>query len=301
MPVISTGTHPKALWPGVHAWFGMEYDKHEPQWPALFEELTSEKRYEEEVEQIGFGMASVKPEGEALTYDSTSQGYTARYVHITYATGYMVTQEEIDDVLYEEVSKRRAPDLAFSMRQTEEYVHANVYNRAFNTNYTGGDAKALCVADHPTFTGSQSNVLTGADLSEAAIEDGLVAVSNATDSRGRKINLMGQSLHVSTADIFDAQRILKSVGQNDTANNAINAIKSMGLLPGGAKVNNYFSSTSAWFIRTNARRGLQHFTRKAAVFDQDNDFDTKNAKAAVVARWSQGWTDWRGVWGNPGV
>lgn len=301
MAVITSGTHPKALWPGVRAWFGLEYDKHSPQWPALFDELTSEKRYEEEVEQIGFGMATIKPEGEPLAYDASAQGYISRYTHVTYATGYMVTKEERDDNLYEEVSRRRAPDLAFAMRQTEEYVHANVYNRAFNTNFLGGDSKALCVSDHPTYTGNQTNVLTGADLSEAAIEDALILISNMTDSRGRKINLMGQSLHISTSDVFEAQRILKSVGQNDTANNAVNAIKSLGLLPGGAVVNNYFTSTSAWFIRTNARRGIQHFTRQKADFDQDNDFDTKNAKAAVIARWSQGWSDWRGVVGNPGV
>lgn len=301
MPVINSGTHPKSKWPGVKAWFGLEYDKHEPQWPDLFEQETSDKRYEEEVEQIGFGMATIKPEGEPLTYDVTAQGYVARYYHVAYANGYMVTHEEMKDNLYEEVSKRRAPDLAFSMRQTEEYVHANVYNRAFTAGYTGGDSKVLCASDHPTIYGDQSNVLTGADLSEAAIEDALVAISLATDARGRKINIKGQSLHISAADQFEAARILKSVQQNDTANNSINAIKSLGMLPKGAMVNQYFTSTSAWFIRTNVRRGMRHFTREEVLFDQDNDFDTKNAKAAVYARWSQGWSDWRGVWGNPGV
>ncbi len=301
MPVINTGTHPKALWPGVKSWFGLEYDRHDPQWPELFEQDTSEKRYEEEVENVGFGMATVKPEGEALAYDSTSQGYVSRYTHVAYAIGYMVTHEEMKDNLYEEVSRRRAPDLAFAMRQTEEWTHANVYNRAFSSTYTGGDTKALCASDHPSLYGSQSNLLTAADLSEVAIEDALTAIGNAVDGRGRKINLKGMTLHISTSDQFEAARILKSVQQNDTANNAINAIKAMGMLPGGAKVNNYFTSTTAWFIRTNVRRGMRHFTREAASFDQDNDFDTKNAKAAVYARWSQGWSDWRGVWGNQGA
>jgi hypothetical protein len=299
--IINTGTHPKALWPGVKAWFGLEYDKHSPQWPDLFEQETSDKKYEEEVEQIGFGMATVKPEGESITYDSASQGYTARYTHVAYASGYMVTHEERKDNLYEAVSRRRAPDLAFSMRQTEEYVHANVYNRAFTSGYTGGDGVILCSASHPTVYGLQSNLLTSADLSETAIEDALTQIGNAVDARGRKINLQGQTLHVSTSDQFEAARIMKSVLQNDTANNAINVIKAMGLLPGGVKVNNYFTSTSAWFIRTNARRGMRHFTREAVMFDQDNDFDTKNAKASVYARWSQGWSDWRGVYGNAGV
>ncbi len=301
MPVINTGTHPKALWPGVKSWFGLEYDRHEPQWPALFEQENSEKRYEEEVESVGFGMATVKPEGEALAYDTSSQGYVSRYTHVAYAIGYMVTHEEQKDNLYAEVSRRRAPDLAFAMRQTEEWTHANVYNRAFSSTYTGGDGKSLCASDHPTLYGSQSNLLTAADLSETAIEDALTAIGNAVDARGRKINLKGMTLHISTSDQFEAARILKSVQQNDTANNAINAIKAMGMLPGGAIVNNYFTSTTAWFIRTNARRGMRHFTREAASFDQDNDFDTKNAKAAVYARWSQGWSDWRGVWGNQGA
>lgn len=301
MPVINSGTHPKALWPGVKSWFGMEYDRHDPQWPDLFEQDTSEKRYEEEVENVGFGMATVKPEGEALAYDTTSQGYVSRYTHVAYAIGYMVTHEEMKDNLYEEVSRRRAPDLAFAMRQTEEWTHANVYNRAFSGSYTGGDSKSLCASDHPSLYGSQSNLLTAADLSEVAIEDALTAIGNAVDGRGRKINLKGLTLHISTSDQFEAARILKSVQQNDTANNAINAIKAMGMLPGGAKVNNYFTSTTAWFIRTNVRRGMRHFTREAASFDQDNDFDTKNAKAAVYARWSQGWSDWRGVWGNQGA
>jgi hypothetical protein len=301
MTVITSSAHPKAKWPGIKAFFGLEYDRHSPEWPDLFEEETSDKKYEEEVEQIGFGMAVIKPEGEGITYDSNSQGYVSRYVHVVYASGYIVTEEELDDNLYEEVSRRRAPDLAFAMRQTEERVHANVYNRAFNTSYTGGDAKALCVSDHPTHVGSQSNVATGADLSEVAIEDMCIQIMNALDSRGRTINLMAQSLHTSTADYFEAVRILKSVQQNDTANNAINALKATGMIPQGAKVNHYFTSTSAWFVRTNARRGMRHFTRKAVVFDQDNDFDTKNAKAAVRARWSQGWSDWRGVYGNPGV
>jgi hypothetical protein len=298
---INTGTHPKALWPGVKSWFGLEYDKHEVQWTALFDLETSNKRYEEEVEQIGFGLATVKPEGESLSYDSASQGYVSRYTHVAYAIGYMVTHEEMKDNLYEEVSRRRAPDLAFSMRQTEEIVHANVYNRAFTTGFNGGDGVVLCSSAHPTVYGNQSNLLTGADLSEVALEDALIAIGDARDARGRKINLKAQSLHISTADQFEAIRILKSVLQNDSANNAINALKASGAFPGGAKVNNYFTSTSAWFIRTNARRGMRHFTREEAMFDQDNDFDTKNAKAAVYARWSQGWSDWRGVWGNPGV
>lgn len=299
--VINTGSHPKALWPGVKAWFGLEYDKHEVEWTDLFEVETSNKRYEEEVEQVGFGLATVKPEGESITYDSSAQGYTSRYTHVAYASGYMVTHEEMKDNLYEEVSRRRAPDLAFSMRQTEETVHALVYNRAFTSGYTGGDGIILCSASHPTVYGNQSNVLTGADLSEASLEDAGIAIGQATDARGRKINLKPMSLHISVSDQFEAVRILKSVQQNDTANNAVNAIRAMGMFPQGAKVNHYFTSTSAWFVRTNARRGMRHFTREETSFDQDNDFDTKNAKAAVYARWSQGWSDWRGVWGNPGV
>lgn len=300
--VITTGAHPKALWPGIHAWWGRMYNEHREEWPELFAEETSDKAYEEDVEITGFGLAPVKEQGTATMYDTETQASVSRYTHIAYSLGYIVTYEELRDNLYESVSKRRAQALAFSMRQTKENVAANIYNRAFNANYVGGDGVTLISASHPTLAGNQSNVLTTpADLSEASIEDLIIQIMQTVNNRGLKISNLPQSLHVSPQQWFEANRILKSVLQNDTANNAINVLRATNALPQGIKVNHYFTSATAWFIRTNIPRSMQYFKREAVSFDQDNDFDTKNAKAACYERYSFGWTDFRGVYGTPGV
>lgn len=300
--VITTGSHPKALWPGMHKFFGREYAEWPEEWSQIFDAESSDKAYEEDTEVTGFGLAPVKAQAGAVQFDSESQGPTKRYTHVTYGLGYIVTREELEDNLYEIVSKRRIKALAFSMRQTEEIVCANILNRAFNTSYTGGDGKAMIVSDHPTVAGNQSNVLTtAADLSEASIEDLCIQIMNATNSRGLKISLMPQKLVVSPSEAFNAERIIKSSLQSGTANNDINAIKSMGLLAKGITVNHYLTDTDAWFIKTNAPNGLTRFNRRAVEFKQDNDFDTENAKAKATMRFSAGWTDWRGIYGTPGA
>ena len=300
--VISTGAHPKALWPGVHAWWGRMYNEHTEEFPELFDAETSDKQYEEDVEITGFGLAPAKPEGTAIVYDTETQGAVSRYTHVAYALGYIVTYEELRDNLYEVVSKRRAQALAFSMRQTKENVAANIYNRAFNTSFLGGDGTTLIASNHPTVAGNQSNVLTtAADLSEAAIEDLVIQVMQTQNNRGLRISNLPQSLHVPTQLWFEANRVLKSVLQNDTNSNAINVLKSTNALPKGIKVNHYFTSATAWFVRTNIPRSMQYFKREGVSFDQDNDFDTKNAKAACYERYSFGWTDWRGIFATPGV
>lgn len=302
MAVISTGLHPKALWPGIHEWFGRSYAEHPEEYPDLFDKETSDKAYEEDVEITGFGLVPVKTQGEAVRYEAETQGYTKRYTPLAYSLGYIVTHEELQDNLYETVSKRRAKMLAFSMRQTKENVGANVFNNGFTAGYTGGDGKVLFAADHPTSAGDQSNLLaTAADLSEASIEDMAIQIMQAKNAKGLAISLMPQSLHIAPANAFEAHRIVKSVLQNDTANNAVNAIRAMGLFPGGVKVNHYFTDADAWFVRTNCPSGMTYFQREAMSFDQDNDFDTKNAKAKVYERCSFGWTDWRGVFGTPGA
>lgn len=302
MPVIGTGNHPKALWPGVRAWFGRSYDEYQPQYPDLVDVETSDKAYEEEVESTGFGMAVVKPAGNSISYDSDSQGYTARYTHVTYGLGYMVTEEELEDNLYMEVSSRRATDLAFGLRQTKENVVALVYIRSFTSTYAGGDGKELCATDHPTIYGNQSNELTNpADLSEAAIEDMIIQIRQAKNARGMKIRLQPKSLHIPVNLEFEANRILKSVLQNDTANNAVNVLKMTNAIPGGIKSNQYFTSDSAWWIRTNAPRGLRMFQRRPVKFARDEDFDTSNAKAKATERYSVGWSEWRAIYGTPGV
>lgn len=302
MAVITTGTHPKALWPGVKAWWGRSYNEHVVEYIDLFDADTSDKSYEEEVEITGFGLAPAKPEGTSIVYDTETQGAVTRYTNVAYALGFIVTYEELRDNLYESVSKRRAQALAFSMRQTKENIGANIYNRAFNSSYAGGDGASMCSTSHPTLSGNQSNVLaTAADLSEAAIEDLCIQVMQVTNNRGLKISAIPQSLHVAPQNWFEANRVVESVLQNDTANNAINVIKASGTFPKGIKINHYFASATAFFIRTNIPRGPQYFEREAVSFDQDNDFDTKNAKAACYERYVFGWTDWRGVFGTQGV
>jgi len=302
MAVITTGAHPKALWPGIKEWWGRSYAEHKEEYVDLFEMETSDKAYEEDVEISGFGLAPVKPQGTAIDYDTESQQTVTRYTHVAYALGYIVTFEELRDDLYEVVGKRRAKQLAFSMRQTKENVGANVYNRAFNATFTGGDATTLISTSHPTLAGNQSNQLTtAADLSEAAIEDLCIQIMQALNSRGLKISLMPQSLHIPVQSWYEANRILKSVLQNDTANNAINVLKAENQFPKGIKMNHYFTSATAWFIRTNAPGSMKWYTRDGIMFDQDNDFDTKNAKAACYERYSAGWSDWRGLFGTAGV
>jgi hypothetical protein len=302
MAVITTGTHPKALWPGIKAWYGRSYNEHVVEYSDLFDEDTSDKAYEEEVEITGFGLAPAKPEGTSIVYDTETQGAVNRYTHVAYALGYIVTYEELRDNLYEKVSKRRAQALAFSMRQTKENIAANVFNRGFNSAYAGGDGVSMFSASHPSLSGNQSNVLaTAADLSEAAIEDLGIQIMQTVNNRGLKISNIPQSLHVAPANWYEANRVVQSVLQNDTANNAINVIRASAMFPKGIKVNHYFTSATAWFIRTNIQNGLTYFEREAQSFDQDNDFDTKNAKAAAYERYSFGWTDWRNVYGTPGV
>src|SRR5574343_372178 len=294
--VITTGAHPKALWPGVKAWWGRQYAEHVEEFPFLFDKDSSRQKYEEDVQVTGFGLAPVKGEGSGIHYDSETQGFVSRYTHVTYALGYIVTWEELEDNLYEVVSKRRAQALAFSMRQTKENIAANVYNNAFTAG-TGGDGVVLCSASHPTSSGLQSNLLAAAaDLSEAAIEDMIIQISAATNDRGLKISLMPQTLVIPYNLWFEANRILQSTLQNWTANNAINVLKSENSLPGGIKQSHYFTDSNNWFIRTNAPRGLIHYERNAIKFDQDHDFDTKNAKAAAIERYSFGWTDWRALY-----
>jgi hypothetical protein len=287
---------------GIKEWWGRSYSEHPEEYVDLFDKETSDKAYEEDVEITGFGLAPVKPQGTSINYDVESQGAVTRYTHVAYALGYVVTYEELRDDLYEVVSKRRAKQLAFSMRQSKENVCANVFNRAFNSSYTGGDAVSMINSAHPTTSGNQSNVLaTAADLSEAAIEDLTIQIMQAQNNKGLRISLMPQSLHVPVQTYYEANRILKSVLQNDTANNAINVIKATNVFPKGIKMNHYFTSATAWFIRTNAPAGLKMYERDAVMFDQDNDFDTKNAKAACYERYSVGWSDWRSVYGTAGV
>lgn len=298
---INTGSIAKLLRPGLNAIWGKEYTEHPKEYVDLFDVETSEKAYEEDQLMPGFGLAPIKEQGAGVAYDSTSQGLTTRYTHVAYALGFIITHEAIADNLYEKKAIGGTRDLAFSFRQTKENVAANVYNRAHTGGFTGADGVVLGSTAHPTLAGNQSNRLaTAADISETALEDIAIMVMNATNERGLRISLMPKKLIVPTALAFEATRILKSTGQNDTANNAVNALRSMGVFSEGASVNHYLTDPDAFFVRTNAPNGMKMFQREAASFAQDEDFDTSNLKYKGYERYSFGWTDFRGLYTNGG-
>lgn len=301
--VINTGVHPKLLWPGVFTIWGQTYDEHAAEYTDLYEVRSSDKAYEQGVQVTPFQNAVVKPQGAPVTYDGEVQGVVTTYTHIAYALGFIVTFEELRDNLYKEVATRRARANAFSMRQTVEVVSAIPYNTAFvTTSFTTGDGAALCSTAHVNATGGlYSNALSpAADLAEASLEDICIQIMGAQNDTGQQINLMPQSLHVSRQEWFNANRILGSVLQSDSANNNINVLKAVNAFPKGIKMNHYFTNAGPWFVRTNCPEGMTFFWRDEPMFDKDNDFDTKNAKAVSYMRCSMGCTDPRGIYGSDG-
>lgn len=299
---INSGSFAKALWPGVNSWYGEKYAEHTVEYTDLFDKETSRKAWEEDMGTSMFGLAAVKPEGNSVVYDNAQQGFLTRYQHITYALGFIITQEMVDDDLYDVIGKKRAQGLAFSMRQTKEIVGANVYNRAFTGGYVGGDGVTLLNTAHVNVQGATySNMTTAATLSEASLEDLTIDIMQAENDRGLNISLTGQCLIIPPALVYEADRILNSSLRVGTSDNDLNALKNAGKFPGGVKVNHYLTSDTAYFIRTNCPDGMKYFERKADSFSMDNDFDTDNAKYKVSGRYSFGWTDPRALYGNAGA
>jgi phage major head subunit gpT-like protein len=300
--VMTTGAHPKDLWPGVAAHFGHKYDEHNMEYMQCFDQEGSDKAYEERVKLSGFGLAPTKTQGASITFDDAQQEYVSRITNITYGIGGIITREAIEDGQYESLSTRVAGYIAFSIRQTLENVAANVLNRAFNSSYVGGDGTELLATDHPVTVGTFSNELaTPADLSEAALEDLLIQIMQASNSRGLKISLTGKKLIVPPPLVFEAQRITESSLRSGTANNDLNALKDMGMLPDGVVTNHYLTDPDAWFIKTNCPEGLICQNRRNAEFGQDNDFDTENAKMKGTVRKGFGWGDPLGLFGSAGA
>lgn len=305
MGVINTGSFAKALWPGINAWFGQSYKEWPEEYKFLFDTEKSTRAYEEEVGVSGFGLAAEKSEGSGVTYDEASQSFVMRYTNKTYMLGFIITQEMIEDNQYDisVIGKQQSKALAFSMRQTKEVLAANVYNRAFTSGYTFGDGSILCVSTHPTKVGGTfSNVPTvAADLSEAALEQAAIDIAGFKNDRGLLISIMPKTLIIPKELMFEAERILKSTLQNDTANNAVNALRSTGIFSEGVKVNHYLTDPDAWFVRTNCPDGMKYFNRVDTEFGMDNDFDTTNAKFKARFRCSFGVTDPRGLYGSAGA
>jgi hypothetical protein len=300
--IITTGNIPKALQEGVHRWWGREYNKHPKFHTEMFEVKTSAKNYEEDVELTGFGLAPEKDQASDFSFDSEAQGTIKRYTHVVYGLGYICTWEEQEDGLYEVVTRRRTTALSFSMETTRQIVAANGFNNGFDSAFPGGDAKEWFATDHPTVNGTQSNELNpGTDFSETALEDLIIQIRKATNSRGLEISLMPMDLLIPPELMFEAVRVLKSERQNDTANNATNAIRDMGLLQKKPIVNPHLTDPDAWFVKTNCPAGATFINRKEMMFDRDNDFNTKNMKYMAVMRFSVGWTDFRGYFASQGA
>lgn len=301
MPPIFTGSHPKAMWPGVKSWFGVGYGEHPEEYRDLFDIESSSQAWEEDVQMKGFGVMPEKEQGKSTTYVGQTQGYVSRYTHISYGLGFIVTFEEQLNNLYPKLAKSRSKALGFSKRQTKEIVSTNVYNRAHTAGYTGGDGSILCVTTHPSANGSQANCLpAAADISEACLEDIWLLIAAATDDAGLQIGLQAQSLHVHRNDWFEANRILKSTLQAELANNAINALKSTNAFPQGIKMNHYFDDSDAVFVRTNCPDAMKMYMRHEYDLKKDNDFDTDNDKNKTYTYFSVGWSDWRGMYSNGG-
>ena len=300
--VISRMQLVKELEPGLNALFGLEYDRYENQDKEIFDSESSDRAFEEEVMLGGFANAAVKPEGQGVTYEDAQETYTARYTNETIALAFALTEEAVEDNLYDKLSTRYTKALARSMANTKQVKAANILNRAFNASYLGGDAKELCATDHPTLSGDQKNELsTAADLNETSLEQMLIDIADMKDERGMKIALRGMKMIIPVNLQFVAERLMKSAGRVGTADNDINAIKSMGMVPEGYVVNNFLTDTDAFFIKTDAPNGLKHFVRAPIRTAMEGDFDTGNVRYKARERYSFGWSDWRGIFGSPGA
>jgi len=293
----------KELEPGLNALFGLEYNRYENEHSEIFDSESSDRAFEEEVILSGFGSAPVKSEGEGVSFDTAQEGYTSRYTHETIAMAFAITEEAIEDNLYDRLAGRYTRALARSMANTKQVKAANVLNNAFNSSFTGGDGVELCSAVHPlTNGGTFANELsTAADLSETSIEQSLIDIAAFVDERGLKVALQGAKLIIPKELQFTAERILKTPQRVGTSDNDINAMASMGMIPQGYRVNHYLTDTDAFFIMTDAPNGLKQFVRAPIKTAMEGDFDTGNVRFKARERYSFGFSDPRGIFGSPGA
>ena len=293
----------KELEPGLNALFGLEYKQYENQHSEIFDTESSDRAFEEEVMLSGFGEAAVKPEGSGVQYDDANESFTARYTHETIALAFSITEEAVEDNLYDSIAKRYTKALARSMAQTKQIKAANILNNGFSSG-TGGDSQYLLDTDHPTVaapSGLANEPSTAADLNETSLEAGLINIGNFKDERGFKIAARGMKLIIPADLQFTAERLMKSSQRVGTADNDINALKNMGMVPQGYTVNNFLTDTDAWFVKTDVPNGLKHFERAAIKTAMEGDFDTGNMRYKARERYSFGWSDWRGIYGSPGA
>jgi len=293
----------KELEPGLNALFGMEYDRYDNEHAEIFDTENSDRAFEEEVMLAGFGQAPVKGEGAAITYDTAGESYTARYTHDTIAIAFAITEEAVEDNLYDKLSARYTRAMARSMSNTKQVKAASVLNNAFSSSFLGGDGVSLVNSAHPTFGGGNfSNTpTTQADLNETSLEQALIDIAAFIDERGLKIALRGMKLIINPALQFTAERILKSDQRVATADNDLNAIKSGGYLPQGFTVNHFLTDPDAFFIKTDAPNGLKHFVRSPIKTAMEGDFETGNARYKARERYSFGFSDARAIYASQGA
>ena len=298
----------KELEPGLNALFGLEYNRYDNEHAEIFSTETSERAFEEEVQLTGFANASVKQEGASVVFDNASEAYTSRYTHQTIALAFAITEEAIEDNLYDRLAARYTRALARSMSQTKQTIAANILNNGFNTSgsYNGGDGVSLLNTAHPLANGGtfRNTLSTAADLSETSLEQSLIDIAAFVDERGLKVALQGRKLVIPKELQFTAERILKSplstTLQSGVASNNINAILNMGMIPEGYRVNHFLTDTNAFFIMTDAPNGLKEFVRAPIKTAIEGDFDTGNVRFKARERYSFGWSDPRGIYGSPG-
>ena len=302
---INRASIAKQLLPGLNAVFGIEYGEVADEYSVLFEVENSDRAFEEEVLFTGFGTAPVKGEGAAVQYDNAQESYTSRYTAETIALAFSVTEEAMEDNLYDTFAKLRARGLARSMANTKQTKAADVFNNGFNTSFTGGDGQPMFSASHPTVgDGNQSNLVGSAgtvDLSEAALETAMISIQTIKDDRGILVGGNAVSLHVAPNNQFTADRVLNSPYQPNTADNNINAINHQGMIPQGYMVNKRFQDADAFFIKTDVPNGAKMFVRAPLATKMEPDFDTGNLRFKARERYSFGWSDWRGYFGSQGA
>jgi len=302
---ISRAQLVKELEPGLNALFGMEYDRYENEHAEIFSTESSDRAFEEEVMLTGFGAAPTKTEGAGVAYDSAQESFTARYSHETVAMAFALTEEAIEDNLYDRLASRYTKALARSMAHTKQVKAASILNNAFNTSgaYNGGDGVSLCNSTHPTALGpSFANTPTvAADLNETSLEQGIIDIAAFTDERGLKVAVQARKLVIPKELQFTAERLMKSTLRTATADNDINAIRSMGMVPEGYAVNHFLTDTDVWFLMTDAPNGLKMFNRAGIKTAFEGDFDTGNVRYKARERYSFGWSDPRGIYGSSGA
>lgn len=300
---ISRAQMLKELIPGLNALFGLEYKKYAEEHTAIYETESSDKSFEEETKLSGFGAAPVKAEGAAMSYDNAQEAFTARYVHETIVLGFSLTEEAMEDNLYASLGARYTKALARAMAHTKQVKAASILNNGFSASFPGGDGVALFSTVHPLVGGgvNANRPTTGADLNETSLENAIIGISAWTDERGLLIAQQPTKLLVPPALMFVAKRLLDTDGRVGTADNDINAMKSMGSLPGGYSVNHYLTDPNAWFLKTDVPNGLKHFNRISMKTGTDGDFDTGNMRYKARERYSFGWSDPLAMYASPGA